>query len=94
MTPAEIWTIVSVGIAFSVAIAGGIVFLIREAKAAGRREGKLDLALISLSKITSTIETIPSLVVRMTTLENAYDNVRSDIKELRRTQRDGSWHGE
>lgn len=78
-----------VGIAVTLlgAIVGGIVFLMRESKAAGRREAKLDTALEKLSKIDTALDLIPQHQVRIGQLEEAFNVMRSDIKDLLRRPR-------
>jgi hypothetical protein len=89
MQPYTQW-LVALLVTTSVAMAGGVVFLIRESKAAGRREEKLDRALEKLQRIDDRLELVPIHAVKIGQLEEMFVTLRSDIRHLLRGS--GRWN--
>lgn len=82
-------------VATVVAISAGLVFIINSSKNAGRREGKLDDAVLKLSKIEVSLEKVATHEIKITQIENQITRMHSDFKHLRRgSNHDFDDHGE
>lgn len=84
MTPDLLKFAIGSAASFTVVLVAAVVFLLRVSFKLGQTANEIQTVAKDMTTIKTSVEEIPIIRTRLGTVEEAWESLRSDFKELRR----------